>query len=194
MNTFVLVSVGLVLLVFGMMFLGLYNRLVSMRNQVERAWSNIDVILRQRFDEIPQLIQVIEQYAGYEAGILKDLTNARTHYGSARSVGDKINASQEMSLALRGILAIGEAYPELKANQSFIQLQTRVSQLESSIADRRESYNEIVANFNARLEQFPDVLAANLLGYKRQSLFEALPAERVAPNLKMNQPKMNHGT
>lgn len=193
MNTFILVFVGVVLFAFGMIFLNLYNGLVSLRNQIERAWSNIDVILRQRFDEIPQLIQVIEQYAGYEAGILKDITHARTHYGTAKTIGDKIEASQEMSLALRGIMAIGEAYPELKANQNFTQLQTRISQLESSIADRRESYNEVVATFNARLEQFPDVFAANILGYKRQSLFEALPLERVAPSLKMNLPKMGNG-
>jgi LemA protein len=171
-----------------MLGLNIYNGLVSLRNQVERAWSNIDVILKQRFDEIPQLIQVIEQYANYESGILKELAAARAHYGQARNIGDKIKAAQELNVALQGIAAIGEAYPELKANTNFVQLQSRVSQLESTIADRRESYNEAVANFNTRIDQFPDVLAARLLNYHRQELFKASEAERTAPSLKMNLP------
>jgi len=190
MPLFILVFGAAVLLGLVIMFINIYNGLVSLRNQVERAWSNIDVILKQRYDEIPQLIQVIEQYAGYEVGVLKELITARTHYGSAQSVSEKIHASQEISLALRGVMAIGEGYPDLKANQNFIQLQTRVSQLESSIADRRESYNESVANFNSRIEQFPDVFAAQMLQYKRRELFQAQEQERSAPSLKMNIPKI----
>ncbi len=178
-----------VLVGLAIMFVNIYNGLVQLRAQLERTWSNIDVILKQRYDELPQLIQVIEQYAGYEAGILKELVQARAHYGSAQSVNEKIQASQEMSLALKGILAIGEAYPELKANQNFTQLQTRISQLESTLADRRESYNEAVANFNTRIEQFPDVFAARMLNYQRQQMFQVAEQERVAPNLKMNLPK-----
>lgn len=160
-----------------------------MRNQIERAWSNIDVILKQRFDEIPQLIQVIEQYAGHEVGILQELVKARTHYGQAQSISEKIGASQELSFALKGIVAIGEAYPDLKSNQNFLQLQKRVSELESSIADRRESYNEAATNFNARIEQFPDLFAARMLNYQRQRLFVAAEHEKAAPSLKMSLPK-----
>lgn len=184
------VIVGIVLCAMG---INVYNGLISLRNQLERAWSNIDVILKQRYDEIPQLIQVIEQYAGYEAGLLEKLAEARRHYGEASSVSDKIKASQEMSFALKGVIAIGEAYPELKTNQNFIQLQSRVSQLEGTIADRRELYNEAVTNFNTRIDQFPDVFVANLLNYKRQEFFKVEEAEKVAPSLKMDMPKFGKG-
>src|ERR1700752_2656237 len=128
-----MLSMGLIvflLVVVGVAFfmgIGMYNGLVPLRNQVERAWANIDVILKQRYDELPQLIQVIEQYVGHESDMLKTLAEARTRYGQAQSVTDKIQASQEMSFALRGIGAIGEAYPQLLSNQNFQQLQTRVS-------------------------------------------------------------------
>jgi LemA protein len=184
-----LIGIVLVLVVFFVIGLNIYNGLVSLKNQVQRAWANIDVILKQRFDEIPQLIQVIEQYANYEAGILQKLAEARSKYGAARSVDDKIKSSQEMSIALAGVVAIGEAYPELKANQNFVNLQSRVSGLESSLADRRETYNEAVTNFNTRLEQFPDVIAARILNYKEQSLFQVEEHEKQAPSLKMNLPK-----
>jgi LemA protein len=181
-------AVGLIVV-----FINIYNSLVFLRNQVERAWSNIDVILKQRFDEIPQLIQVVEQYTGHEANVLQELFKARAHYGQAQSIPEKIGASQELSFALRGILAISEAYPDLKSNSNFLQLQSRVSDLESSIADRRESYNEAVTNFNARLEQFPDLFAARMLNYQRQQLFVAAEQEKTAPSLKMNLPKFGKG-
>jgi LemA protein len=104
-------------------------------------------------------------------------------------VEEKIKSSQEMSLALSGVLAIGEAYPELKANQNFINLQSRVSSLETTLSDRRETYNEVVTNFNTRLEQFPDVLAARILGYQEQMLFKVDEAEKIKPSLKMDLPK-----
>lgn len=179
-----------VLFFAGLAFMQMYNGLVALRAQLERAWSNIDVILKQRYDEIPQLIQVIEQYAGYESGLLKALADARAHYGQASSVNDKIKASQEISLALRGVMSIGENYPQLKTNDGFMQLQTRISALENTISDRRESYNECVANFNTRIEQFPSSIAAGFLNYRRQTMFEATAAERTAPSLKMNLPKI----
>lgn len=187
----VLFVVVIVLVGAGLVFASSYNGLIFLRSQLERAWSNIDVVLKQRYDELPQLIQVIEQYVGYESSLLKELAAARTRYGQASSVAQKIDASREVSSALRGVLAIGEAYPELKSNQNFLQLQTRVSELENTIADRRESYNEAVANFNSRIEQFPDLFAARMLNYQRQQMFEATAAERSAPSLKMNLPKFN---
>ena len=193
MNTGVLIFVGVVLFGLAIVFKNMYNGLVFLRTQLERAWSNIDVVLKQRYDEIPQLIQVVEQYAGYEAGVLKELATARTHYGQAQSIPEKIDASKEMSLALRGVMAIGEAYPELKSNQNFSQLQKRISDLENTIADRRESYNEAVANFNTRIEQFPDLFAARMLNYQRQQMFEAAAQEKTIPSVKMNLPKFGKG-
>lgn len=189
MNVAFLIVVLAAMATFGVVLLSCYNRLIDLRNQLERAWSNIDIILKQRFDELPQLMKVIEQVTGYEAGLLKDLAAARKAYGSAQSVDEKIAASSELSLALRGVMALQENYPELRSNQNFMQLQTRVSSLEESIADRRESYNECVATFNARIEQFPDVLAALLLGYRRQNLYRVPETETVRPDLTMNLPR-----
>ncbi len=189
MEMIILIFLAVAAIGLGFMFMNIYNGLVFLRTQLERAWSNIDVILKQRYDEIPQLIQVVEQYAGYESSVLKNLVEARTRYGSARSVDEKIQASQSLSLALGGIMALGEAYPDLKSNENFLHLQKRISELENTISDRRESYNDAVANFNARIEQFPDLFAARMLNYKRQTHFEASTQERTPPSLKMNLPK-----
>lgn len=189
----VLVSVAVVLLILSGTFVALYNGLVSLRAQLERAWSNIDVILKQRHEELPGLMQVIEQYAGYESSLFKQLAAARDRYGQADSVDRKIKASRDLSVALRGVVSLAEAYPELKANQNFLQLQSRVSELENALSDRRESYNEAVANFNTRIDQFPAVLAAQMLNYHRQGMFEATPVERGPLNLKMNLPMTKSG-
>lgn len=189
MNSGLMIVVIAVLVGFGLLFLNMYNRLVDLRFQLERAWANIDVILKQRFDELPQLMKVVEQYTGYEAGILKELAAARANYTAAHSVDDKIRAAGELSVATRGLLAIGEAYPELRSNQNFLQLQNRVSDLENAIADRRESYNECVANFNASIQQFPAVLAASLLGYESQRLYQVSGAEKGPVDLTMDLPK-----
>lgn len=188
MNPVLILVVLVVLVGAAAIFVGMYNRLVTLRNQLERAWANIDVVLKQRFDELPQLMKVIEQYAGYEAGILRDLAAARSHYGNAQNVDDKIRAATECTTAFLGLAALAEAYPELRSNQNFLQLQTRVSELENVIADRRESYNECVANFNARIEQFPDMLAAGFLGYQRQNLYQVADAEKRQPDLTMSLP------
>lgn len=189
MNIALMALVGVPLVALLFVGVNIYNGLISLRNQLERAWGNIDVILKQRFDEIPKLIQVIEQHAGYEAGLLKTLAEARAHYMSSKTRNEKIRASQEANQALRGLVAIGEAYPALKASDSFLQLQSRVSQLESTIADRRESYNEMVANFNTRIGQFPDVLVANLLRFERQDMYPISVTDKVDPSLKMKLPK-----
>lgn len=170
-----------------------YNALIALHAQLERAWANIDVILKQRHDEIAQLIQVIEHYTGYEAQVVRNLAEARTRYGSARDVGEKIDAAQAMSVAMQGVAAIGEAYPDLKSNQSFLQLQSRISALENTIADRREAYNETVANFNARIEQIPTVFIARMLDYQRQRMFEVNESDRSAPSLAMKLPEFQTG-
>lgn len=187
----VLIIFAAVIGVLVIMFVSIYNGLVRLKNEVERAWANIDVILKQRFDEIPQLVQVIEQFSQYEAGIIEKVTKARTMYGQARNAEEKMTASNNMSLALQGIMAIGENYPEIKSNQNFLQLQNSISNLENMLSDRRELYNQTVANFNTRIEQFPDVLAARILNYQNKQMFQVAESEKIKPNLKMNLPKMN---
>lgn len=180
------VVIGAIILFMAM---NIYNGLVALKNQVERSWANIDVILKQRFDEIPQLIKVVEQFANYERGTIDRLVAARQKYGSAQEVDQKIEASKEMSVALRGVFAIGENYPELKSNANFLQLQSRVSQLEETLADRREHYNESVTNLNTRIAQIPDAIFAGMLGYRPHAHFSVANEEKVRPELNMNLPQ-----
>ena len=182
----VLIFVVLIGIVFAILSVNIYNGLVALNAQIDRAWANIDVILKQRFDEIPQLIQVIEQYAGYEQKTLQKIIEARNNYGKAQDINQKIQASNSLSSALGGIVALGEAYPDLKANQSFLQLQGRVSSLENQIADRREIFNEAVTNFNTRIQQFPDSIFAGILKYVPKNLYRPPANETAMPNLKMN--------
>ncbi|MFM6929530.1 MAG: LemA family protein [Bdellovibrio sp.] len=177
------IIIGLVIL---FMAVSVYNSLVSLKQQIDRAWANIEVVLKQRFDEIPQLIEVIEQYASYEQNTLKKVIEARNQFVSAKSMENKIAASNEMSLALQGIVALGEAYPELKANSSFVQLQGRISELEGLIADRREFFNETVTNYNTRIYQIPDMFFARMLGYSEKLLYRPPTSETTRPSLKMD--------
>lgn len=182
---FLLIFVGVASLTVVVMGITVYNNLVSLKNQVERAWANIEVILKQRFDEIPQILEVVEQYASYERNTLERVISARNQYQHASGISEKMSSSNEMSLALKGLIALGEAYPDLKANQSFLQLQGRVSELESHIADRREAFNETVTNFNTRLEQIPDVFFARILGYSAKPMYRPPAEEMTRPSLKM---------
>lgn len=181
-----LIIFGLVFFVVLFMGVSIYNGLVSLKNQIDRSWANIEVILKQRFDEIPQLIQVVEQYASYEQMTLKKVVDSRNNYLKAQTTDQKVTAANELTGAMRGLIALGESYPDLKANSSFVHLQTRVSDLEGQIADRRENFNETVTNFNTRIQQIPDVFLARMLGYSQQTLYRVDPSEQVRPDLKMN--------
>jgi LemA protein len=184
--TFILVLVAIVGGFALVIALGMYNGLIALRQQVERAWANIDVILKQRYDEIPQLVQVVEQYAQYEKGLIEQVAKARAHYGSANSISEKIDAGKEMSAAFRGLFALAEAYPDLKANQNFLQLQSRVSTLETTLSDRRETFNDTTTNFNTRIQQIPHSFFAKMLGYRPEPLYQIESVERERPSLKMN--------
>jgi len=170
------------------MCIAIYNNLVHLKKQAERSWANIDVILKQRHDEIPNLVSVCEQFAGYERSTLDRLMQARERYGSASALSDKVKAATEVTTALRGMFALAEAYPELKSSENFHRLQARISKLEDTIADRRELFNETVTNFNTRIEQLPDVFFARALNYTSLELYKVQEAEKAAPSLKMKLP------
>lgn len=179
----VVVFVGLAVVVN---VISTYNGLIAIKNQVEQVWANIDLILKQRFDEIPQLIQVLEQTAQYEKSVIEKVMEARTRYGSARTEGQKVQASQELSVALSGVFSIGEAYPELKSNANFTNLQSRLTSLESQLSHRREIYNDEVTTWNTRIAQFPEIFLSSLLSYREKPLFQVSENEKQRPNLKMN--------
>jgi LemA protein len=146
----------------------LYNNLVSLKHNVSKAWSNIDVLLKQRHDEIPKLVATCREYMKYEQGTLEKIIQARSAVAAAREAGDMAALGPAESVLRTGLgklFALAEEYPELKADETFQRLQTRISSLENAIADRREFYNESVNNNNVRIEQFPDVLVARLFHF-----------------------------
>jgi LemA protein len=167
---------------------GLYNQLIGVRVNVERSWSNIEVLEKQRYDEIPKLVKVCEGYMQYERDTLQKVIAARTRYLGAAGPADRAAAGAEMATALKSLFALAESYPDLKANANFTQLQARITALESEIADRREFYNDSVAIFNARLEQVPYVFFARSLGYQPRAMYKVAPAETAAPDIKFELP------
>ena len=173
-----------VLLVYGVM---LYNGLVTLKHGVAKAWANIDVLLKQRHDELPKLVEVCRQYKHFEQATLARVTEARARVAAAREAHDvgALGAAESMLRAGLGqIFAVAEAYPELKANEHFMQLQSRISALENGIADRRELYNEAVNLNNVRIEQFPDAFIARAFGFDEKPLLEFSQAEKADVDLK----------
>jgi len=151
----------------------IYNNLVSLKHSVSKAWSNIDVLLKQRHDEIPKLVETCKQYMKHEQETLEKVMQARSAVASARERGDVSSlgpAESQLRLGLGSLFALAEAYPDLKANDNFKHLQQRISGLEEAIADRREFYNESVNANNVRIEQFPDVIVARFLNFKERDL------------------------
>lgn len=153
----------------------IYNALVAVKHAVAQSWANIDVLLKQRNDELPKLVSVAREYMSYEQQTLDRVTQARTRAETAQRTGDMAAlgaAEGELRLGLGQLFAVAEAYPELRANEVFNQLARRISGLESAIADRREFYNAAVNRNNVRIEQFPDILVARALGFKSFDLLE----------------------
>ncbi len=167
--------------------INIYNHLVRIKHNVSKAWSNIDVLLKQRHDEIPKLVETCKQYMKFEKDTLEKVMQARSQVSAARQSQDMagLGAAEGMlRMGLGNLFAVAEAYPDLKANETFQHLQTRISTLESAIADRREFYNESVNINNTRIEQFPDIIVARLLNFTSRDLLEFDAAEIKDVNLK----------
>ena len=178
MGIVIVVIIAFVVMAIVMYFVNIYNGLIMVSRNIDKSWSNIDVLLKQRYDEIPKLIKVCEGYMKYESETLQKITEARTACLNAKDVGDVSAAEGKLSGLLKNLFAVAENYPDLKANQNFNQLQSRVSYLESQIADRRELFNESVNIYNIRIAQLPDVFVANMLNMKAKELFQASIEER----------------
>lgn len=156
-----------------MYMITIYNNLVSLKHNVSKAWSNIDVLLKQRHDELPKLVETCKQYMGFEQETLEKVMKARSAVSAARERGDVSSlgpAETQLRLGLGNLFAVAEAYPDLKADETFRHLQQRISGLEDSIADRREFYNESVNANNVRIEQFPDVIVARMMAFTARDL------------------------
>src|SRR5208282_1417604 len=156
----------------------LYNGLVRLRNENDRAWANIDVLLKQRHDEIPNLVETVKGYMQHEQHALLAVTQARAASMNAASIGQKALADFRMENALRGLFAVAENYPQLRANENFLKLQNRISELEERIADRREFFNDDVNTYNTRIGQIPDVFVASMMSLKPRQMFKVSDEDR----------------
>ena len=168
--------------------ISLYNNLVKLRNNRENAFANIDVQLKQRHDLIPQLVATVKGYATHEREVLQRVTEARTAAMSATTINDKVVAENALSNALAGLKVSLEAYPDLKANQNFLQLQGEISDVENKLAAVRRFFNSATRELNNAVETFPSNLFAKMFGFKREPMFEVPQAERAdydrAPEVK----------
>jgi len=185
----VLVIIALILLVLVVFFISIYNQLIQLRVNIDKSWSNIDVLQKQRYDEIPKLINVCEGYMKYERETLEKITQVRTQFLSAKTPPEIAKIDTELTTALKTLFAVVENYPELKSNQNFLQLQTRITYLENQIADRREFYNDSVTVYNTRIQQVPYVFVAKLLNYAPKEMYKITEQEKNSPEIKFELPK-----
>jgi LemA protein len=156
----------------------IFNGLVALKNDIAKSWSNIDILLKQRHDELSKLLDVCKGYMNFERDTLQKITQARSMFQQAATVDQKAQADQSMTTALRGLFAVAENYPDLKADNNFMQLQKRITELENSIADRREFYNDSVNTFNTRIQQLPDTFVAGFMSLKPSPLFKVEEADK----------------
>ena len=166
--------------------LSVYNGLVSLRNNIDKAWANIDVVLKQRADLIPNLVETVKGYMKHEKGTLEEITRLRTSMMGASGPAAKAAASEGISAALKTIFAVSENYPKLQASENFMKLQEQITAMENQIADRREFYNDSVLLFNTRIHSLPDMLFASLMGLKDKEYFKAEEGEKAAVKVSMD--------
>jgi LemA protein len=151
---------------------GIYNALIRANHNVDKSWSNINILLKQRHDELPKLIDTCKAFMKHERSLLEDLTRARTAFLNAPTIEKKTEAENQLARGLKSVFAVAENYPDLKSNQNFMQLQNRISGLENEISDRREFFNESVNIFNIRIEQFPNFIVAQRMQYAKKPLLD----------------------
>lgn len=177
MYIIIVVAVVLVLVVYG---ISAYNNLVKLRNNRENAFANIDVQLKQRFDLIPQLVETVKGYAGHEREVLEKVTAARSATMSAGTVNEKLQADNLMTSALAGLRVQLEAYPELKANENFIQLQGEIADIENKLSAVRRYFNVATREYNNSVETFPSNIFAKWFNFKREPMYEVPDPQREA--------------
>lgn len=158
--------------------IAMYNRLVTLRNRIDNAWSQIDVQLKRRYDLIPNLVEAVKGYAAHERQLFENVTKARASAMNAQSVGEQAQAENMLSQTLKSLFAVAENYPDLKANQNFLMLQEELSGTESKIAYSRQFYNDSVMTYNTGIQRFPTNLLAGTMGFSAREYFEIEEAAR----------------
>lgn len=179
-----LIIVLVILAVLVILVIGMYNGLVRLKVQCDNAWSDIDVQLKRRYDLIPNLVETVKGYAGHEKSTLEGVIAARNQAITATSPSDKGAAEGVLASALRQVFALAEAYPQLRAVESFNQLQQTLNQIEDNIQNARRYYNAVVRDFNTKIAQFPSNIIAGMFNFKPREFFEiSTPAEREVPKV-----------
>ena len=179
----VIIGIVVVVVIF-MAIVGIYNNLVTLRNRVDNAWPNIDTQLQRRNDLVPNLVETVKGYASHEKETLDAVTEARAAASSASTPEDKMAADNVLTGALRQLLMVAEAYPDLKANANFTQLQNSLEDTENKISYARQSYNDCVLNYNNGIQTFPGNIFAGIFQFKPRTGFEAAEADRSVPQVK----------
>ncbi|MGE5445654.1 MAG: LemA family protein [Ignavibacteriales bacterium] len=183
-----MVAFLLIVIILGVLiaaFVGIYNSLVRLRNTADQSWSDIDVQLKRRHDLVPNLVETVKGYAAHERGTFEKVVQARNVAMQATSPADKAQAENALQTTLRSLFALAESYPELKANQNFIELQKELSNIEEQIQLSRRYYNAVVRDLNTKIESVPSNIVANMYGFKKKEYFELDSAEeRKAPEVR----------
>jgi LemA protein len=169
----ILVVVLGLLLLLALFVFGMYNSLIRSRVRTREAWSGIDVQLKRRSSLVPNLVETVKGYASHEREVLQNVTNARAQVDQAGDVGQAADANNQLTQTLRSLFAVVENYPDLKANENFLALQRELSDIEEKIAFARQFYNRNVTDFNTKIQVFPNVLMANMMGFQRFEFFQA---------------------
>ncbi|NTU71969.1 MAG: LemA family protein [Coriobacteriia bacterium] len=177
-------ALGGIALVLALAVVAIYNRLVVLRNRVDNAWSQIDVQLKRRYDLIPNLVEAVKGYAAHESGVFEQVTEARSAAMSAQGVEAQGQAENQLSSALKSLFAVAEAYPDLKANTNFLDLQAQVTDSENKIAYARQFYNDSVMSLSTAIQTFPNNLLAGMFGFAARPYFEAETAANEVPQVK----------
>jgi len=180
----VLAIIVILIVSIGLWVMLTYNRLVTLRNRAKEAWADIDVQLKRRYDLIPNLVETVKGYASHEKEIFEKVAEARAKAMGATGMKEKAEAENQLSQTLKSLFAVVEAYPELKANQNFLQLQKELVDTEDKIQYARRFYNANVRDLNTLIESFPANLIAKNFGFEKMELFEIAEAEREAPKVK----------
>ena len=178
------VALVLAVVILGLAFVTLstYNEIVGLAQRIDKAWANIDVALKQRYDELPNLVQAVRGLMGFEQSVLEQVTQARAGYRPDAPIPQQAVNSEQTTGAVKTLLATVEHYPDLTAHENVMALQAEIARLEGVIADRRELYNDMVYRYDARIQQLPAVLLAPLLGWRARPYFKAQPDETAVPD------------
>ena len=179
-----LAVIGIVVLLTVGWFISVYNTLVKLRNRVQNSWAQLDVQLKRRFDLIPNLVETVKGYAAHEKDVLEKVTQARSMVQSAQSLEQRQQAENMLTDTLRSLFAVAEAYPQLQANQNFMELQRELSDLEAKIAFARQFFNDTTMNYNTEIQSFPNNILAGMFNFQAMPYFQVDEVQRQAVQVK----------